>query len=244
MAAILSDDFSLDDRRHAVNAGVRLGRITETENLKAMADLVGDVKLTCKTIATRGDRLALRRLRFSEQDRQREAFYNEMVGIVEINADNRLSSHVVFAPDDIDAAFEELDARYLAGEAAPYAGVWHSVTDTLGEANRHELGPIMSGLTYIDHRRVSFGSNNFGRAVPELWTLVPNARYRVTAIHALDAHGTVATLVIEGTDSRGNELQWPRIVLLAPDDSRMEVYEEDDLDAALATFEELSRPAR
>ena len=67
---------------------------------------------------------------------------------------------------------------------------------------------------------------------------MPDARYRVTAVHALDAHGTVASLVIEGTDSSGHELQWSRIVALLPGEPRMEVYEEDDLDAALARFEE------
>jgi class 3 adenylate cyclase len=242
MAEILSDDFSLDDRRQAVNAGVRQGRDTEIENLKAMADLAGSGNLTCNTIATRGDRLALRRLRFSEQERQRDAFYNEMVGVVEINADNRLSSHVVF--DDLDAAFAELDARYLAGEAASYAGVWQSAIDVLGEANRHEPGPILTGLTYVDHRRISFGSGDFAQAVEELWPLVPDARYRLTAVHALDVHGIVASLVIEGTDSHGYDLQWSRIALLVPDEPRMEVFEDDDLDTALATFEQLSRPAR
>ncbi len=33
-------------------------------------------------------------------------------------------ARVVFDPDDFDAAYEELEARYLAGEAAPYAHVW------------------------------------------------------------------------------------------------------------------------
>ena len=40
--------------------------------------------------------------------------------IVEIDADNRIAARVVFDLDDIDAAFEELDARYLAGEAAAH----------------------------------------------------------------------------------------------------------------------------
>ena len=39
--------------------------------------------------------------------------------IVEIDADERIAAMVVFDLDDFDAAFAELDARYLAGEAAP-----------------------------------------------------------------------------------------------------------------------------
>ena len=33
-------------------------------------------------------------------------------------------AYVAFDLDGLDAAFEELDARYLAGEAAPYARTW------------------------------------------------------------------------------------------------------------------------
>ena len=47
-----------------------------------------------------------------------------MLGIIEIDADMRIAATVVFDPDDIDAAFEELDARYLAGEAAAHAHTW------------------------------------------------------------------------------------------------------------------------
>ena len=50
-----------------------------------------------------------------------EAFHTEALGIVEIDADERIAARVAFDPDDIDAAFAELDARYLAGEAAAHA---------------------------------------------------------------------------------------------------------------------------
>ena len=48
----------------------------------------------------------------------------ELLNIVEIDADERIAAHVVFDPDDIDAAIAELDARYLAGEAAAHAHTW------------------------------------------------------------------------------------------------------------------------
>ena len=53
-----------------------------------------------------------------------DAFHTEMLGIVEINADSRMAARVLFDLEDIDAAFEELDARYLAGEAAAHAHTW------------------------------------------------------------------------------------------------------------------------
>ena len=48
-----------------------------------------------------------------------EAFHTEVLDVVEIDADERIAALVVFDLDDIDAAFAELDARYLAGEARP-----------------------------------------------------------------------------------------------------------------------------
>ena len=47
-----------------------------------------------------------------------------MLGVVEIDADERIAAVVVFDLDDIDAAIAELDARYLAGEAAAHAHTW------------------------------------------------------------------------------------------------------------------------
>ena len=90
--------------------------------------------------------------------------------------------------------------------------------EIVSEVNRHEPGQMIKVLAYTDHRRVPFAPGDFGRAVEELWTIVPDARYTINAVHALDAHGSVANLVIEGTDAHGNELQWARTILLVSDE--------------------------
>ena len=100
-------------------------------------------------MATRGERLALMRARFSDRDRGPEAFLTEVLGIVEIDADERIVAVVTFDLDDIDAAFEELDARYLAGEAAAHAHTWSVIAGAYAAFNRHEL-PATRGL---GHRR-------------------------------------------------------------------------------------------
>ncbi|SPM31843.1 hypothetical protein MTAB308_5368 [Mycobacterium terramassiliense] len=243
MAEMLAEGFSNEDRRRMVGGGVRHGRSAQIEDMRAIADLFS-TKVTPTTIATRGAHLALMRLRFSASDHGPEAFLLEADGVVEINGDKRIVAVVFFDVDDTDAAFAELDARYLAGDAAPYARAWRLGLDTIAELNRHERGPLTEQLAYADHRRVPFASGEeFGRGVEELWELVPDARYRVKTAHALAAHGNVVTLVIEGTDAHGNQLQWGRIIVFACDEPRVEVYEEDDVDAALARFEEL-RPHR
>nr|WP_082929738.1 BTAD domain-containing putative transcriptional regulator [Mycobacterium sp. 1164966.3] len=245
MAAMTADDFSSDDRRCVVGAGIQLGRDADVDNMRAWAD-VGVRKMTFAVIAVRGEHLFLGRTRFLGAEQGSDAFHSEVLGIVEVDAKNRIVARVVFDPDDFEAAIAELDARYIAGEAAPYASVWKRTLDIICELNRHELGPTIEQLAYVDHRRVPFADGDFRRAIEELLRLVPDARYRTTKVHALDAHGTVVKFVIEGTDIRGNELQWPRTLLLyvGRGETRLEVYEEEDVDAALARFEELRPPVR
>jgi DNA-binding SARP family transcriptional activator len=241
LAKVLADDICVDDRRRVANAGIRHGRDAEIANLQAAAD-VGIRYLTDVVIAARGERLILTRTSGGEGGSGE--FVNDVLGVVEINSHNQIAAIVVFDPDDFDAAIAELDARYLAGEAAAHAHVLQPVIDAVGELNRHKRGPMLGRLAFADHRRVPFGSaENYGRAIEELWTLVPDARYWTKVVHALDAHGLVSTLVIEGTDAHGNELHWGRTFLFLSDGPRAEVYEEDDVDTALTRFEELRPPA-
>ncbi|OBF93265.1 hypothetical protein A5791_12825 [Mycobacterium sp. 852002-51163_SCH5372311] len=236
---LFADDLQIDDRRRGLR---RQGgdRATELANMRAIAD-IGVKTMASHVLAIRGERLALTRTVFSGRDDRPEAFRNELLRIAEIDTDGLIVAMIAFDLDDLEAAYEELEARYLAGEAAPYARVWQIGMETLGELNRHEPGRMIAELVYTDHRHVPFAPGDFGRAVEELWALIPDARYRTPAVYALDTHGMVAKFVIEGTDVHGNELQWPRVLLLyvGRDETRLDVYEEDDVDAALARFEEL-----
>ena len=75
--------------------------------------------------------------------------------VVEIDADDRIAASVVFDPDDIDAAFAELDARYLAGEAAAHAHTWSVIARAYAALNRRELPATTPDWVNVDHRRVT-----------------------------------------------------------------------------------------
>ena len=90
--------------------------------MRAVAE-VGFEGLTSTVIATRGQHLLIL-VRSSVRDPAPDEFAAEMLSIIEIDTDNRITAAVIFGGDDIDAAFEELDARYLAGEAAAHAHTW------------------------------------------------------------------------------------------------------------------------
>ena len=86
MAELLADDISTDDRRRVVSAGVRHGRDADIANMRAIAD-IGVTNVTVTVIATRGERLALTRVRSSDRDQRPEEFHIEVLSIVEIDAD-------------------------------------------------------------------------------------------------------------------------------------------------------------
>ena len=121
-----------------VNAGVRQDRDAEIKDFRSAADL-GVTHATSNTIATRGERLALTRCRYSHSDEDSEAFRADLLGIIEINADGRIEAWATFDLEDFDAAIAELDARYLAGEAAVHARTWSVIGRRYAAFNRHEL---------------------------------------------------------------------------------------------------------
>ena len=57
-------------------------------------------------------------------------------GVVEINSHNQIAAIVVFDLDDFDAAIAELDARYVAGEAAAHAHTWSVITQSYAALNQ------------------------------------------------------------------------------------------------------------
>ena len=150
-AEILADNSFVDDRRRVVNIGVWDGRDVVINNLRALADAVANV--TLNVLAIRGERLALFRINAPNGGLQQGDFGVEMLGIVELDTDEQIAAHVLFDPDDIDAAFEELDARYLAGEAAAHAQTWTIIFRSLRHVQPARTSATTKDWTNTDHRR-------------------------------------------------------------------------------------------
>ncbi|BBY42410.1 hypothetical protein MCEL_07050 [Mycolicibacterium celeriflavum] len=245
MAEMLADDFSTDDRRRVVNAGIRRGRDAEIADLRAIAD-VGTEAITSTAIATRGERLVLCCMRSSAGE-QPEAFHVEALDILDVDADERIAAHIVFDLDDMDAAFEELDRRYLAGEAAAHAHTWSLVAFGYARLNRHELPPTASDWVTIDHRHGrAFPPGEMAEYILATWDVAPDMKIHVEAVHRLSNLGAVVTHAAYGTSHEGFDAEWREVVLLMFDGdvvSHTEMFDEADLDAALARFDELGRRA-
>ena len=244
MADILADDFTNDDRRRVVGAGLRHGRDREMADMRTVADLWA-TNVTSTVIATRAKHLALLRLCFLGHEQGPERFLTELFTIIEINADEHVVSVVSFDLDDIDAVFEELDARYLAGEAADHARTWSVIAETYAAYNRHELPA--EDWRIIDHRTVvGVPSESAAEIISSVWDLAPDLSVRIEAVHRLSGVGAVITLKAYGTSTEGFAAEWRMIQLPIVEGDRhvsCEVFDEADLDVALARFEELQPQA-
>jgi hypothetical protein len=243
MAEILAENFWSDDRRRVVGAGVRRGRDAEITDMRAIADLGLTNARRTVVLATRGERLILSRVRFSGHDHGPEAFVTEILGIVETDADNRIAATVVFDPDDIDAAFEELDARYLAGEAAPYSHTWSVVASAYAALNRHELPATTPDWVNIDRQRLALiETGDMYTHVRAAWEVLPDWCIRVVAVDRLTEFGAVATWAAEGTSQEGFETESQGIAVLTLEGDLIkgfELFDEEDVEAAVARFDEL-----
>jgi hypothetical protein len=240
MAEILADNSSVEDRRRVVNIGVWQGRDALIANFRALAHAVAGV--TSTAIAVRGERLALTRICAPNRDPQQGDFAVEMLGIAELDTDGRLAAHVLFDPDDIDAAFEELDRRYVAGEAAPHAQTWLVVERECAAFNRHEVAA--ADYITVDHRPMPI-IEAYSQAALWVWDVTPDFGIHIEAVHRLSGLGAVATYQANGTSPDGFDGEWRIILLLTVEGdriSRCEVFDEADLDAALARFDELDQP--
>nr|WP_235674798.1 BTAD domain-containing putative transcriptional regulator [Mycolicibacterium pulveris] len=244
MCQIFADNFLLDDRRRTVNAGVRHGPHAEIEDLQAAAE-VGFTDMAMATIATSGPRLALARVHWSRQDDHSEAFHNEWLGVLEIDTDERLHALVMFHLTDIDAAFEELDSRYLTSEALQYAQVWSTIVASYSAVNDHRFPDVTSDWVNVDHRRgaIAVAPGDLMSIAEATWQLYPDAKAYIESVHRLNGIGAVLTHVAYATSTHGFEAEWREIVVSTVDGNaigRSERFDETDLDAAIAKFDELS----
>ena len=76
------------------------------------------------------------------------------------------------------------------------------------------------------------------------WEMAPDLKARVETVHRLTDVGVVVTDIARGTSTEGFDAEWHEVNLLIIEGdriSRCELFDEADLDAALARFDELNR---
>jgi hypothetical protein len=83
--------------------------------------------------------------------------------ILEVDDTGRAVGTVAFDPDDLDAAYTELDERYTAGEKLPYARAWATWQCLTQSLAAHDWGEqwasvVVPDFVLEDHRPLGWGT--------------------------------------------------------------------------------------
>jgi DNA-binding SARP family transcriptional activator len=242
IAAVLAPEHIYEERRGFVQR--------ETPGLEFLQPFLNldEAQWHFELLATRGERLALTKVRIVLRDGHSGESEGGALTIHELNEHDQLSRAVLFEPDAFDAAFDELDARYVAQGGADYGGLRRAHARRDWDAFARSYEP---DATIIDHRR-----GGWGRDVPIERIIEVHAATaalaedtRIHTRHEIARSGRVGLLEQAQVGSReGGAFELPHYTVFVANEqgrvSRFELFDVEDFDAAQACFDELaSEPA-
>ncbi len=243
--AALAPGFRQIDRRG--RSYVELDRAQHLERTRAIFDLRSS-RLASEVIATRGERLALARLRV-EGTNGAPPSEAESLGIVEVDEHGDGIVLVRLDRDDLDAAYAELHERYGAGEAvASHAAIatMQAFSRAVTARDWTTLAALFAaGFEARDH-------GPLGRVVLDGPGLVATMRSLVDDFaqdadfrldHVWTAGRTVFSVVTWRGTRDGGAFESPRAVVVEMDAGGLlrsfDFYALDQMDEARARFDEL-----
>ncbi|MEX2538614.1 MAG: nuclear transport factor 2 family protein [Actinomycetota bacterium] len=249
--ALLSEAAISEDRRAGLKA-VFEGREAFIGNLKAVAELPGTVQGTQKVLATRGERLALVSTHWSTTDNP-ASFHVEFLVLGELDEDGRFDRALLFDASDLDAALAELEDRFMAGEGAAFVPTLEYGTRFFEALNKMDLQVIRELMTddcaFVDHRPASFGElsgHDYIDSLAAMSDLIATMRYTSRRFVRLTEDAALIEVLAEGATTDGSPIRQVFFGFSMFRDgqaTRIEMFDESDIDAAVARFEKLLRPA-
>jgi hypothetical protein len=198
-------------------------------------------------IGTLGERILLQHLVWTSgpEDGRLE---NPRISLLEVDADGRLQAVILFDPEDRAAAFEEAEARFIAGEAATVGGQ-ASVAALNGALARQDWSALRESLTdgfeMRDFRTLGHGVLTRDAHVDSMRVLATlGSRVRVEHLRLLawNRHGRVSVVRTAGLNEVGGEFEILALGVLISEGDRvalLERYDLADAERALARFEAL-----
>jgi class 3 adenylate cyclase len=143
-------------------------------------------KRSSRTLATRGERLALLRVRLEGSDDSVGPSDVEWLQVLEVDERGERLAAVAFDVEDLEAAYAELDARYAAGEARSQrrASLTTAFQRAFAERDWEALRALLApDLVVEDHRPLGWetlhGPDAYLHALRSLVELSPDVRLRV-----------------------------------------------------------------
>jgi hypothetical protein len=236
-----ADVYTMDDRRQLT--GLPLTREHAIATLRLMFEGTGSYEER-ESIATRGNSLALQRTTFQVSDPEATVV---VLAITEVDGAGRFRRSVIFDPDDLDAAFSELDRMFLAGEGADHGealALGASVLEALARLDTAALRRLFAPhFSARDHRAVvgvpSLDGDEWLAEFNAASELYGPSTARVDHITDLSTTGGLWALSSTGTLSDGG--QWDLKLLLALRVAgrqvvALDIFDEHDVDDARAVL--------
>jgi hypothetical protein len=245
LVALYVPEHVLDDRRSLVRT--RVEGEAYFANLRRMFHALREMSI--QLLATRGDRLALFRQKLISVSGDAGPAEFEFLNVCEVDATGRRVALVTFDLSDLDAAYAELDERYAAGEAAPYARMWEAAQRIvrLVAARDWDQSTAVFADDFIeeDHRLLGWGTRSGDEFLAQLRVMVelaPDVTLRLDHYLAINHRGVLRIARWVGSRDGGPfEIPIVSVILPGPDGRirRLHAYDLDQLDAARARFAEL-----
>jgi hypothetical protein len=233
----------LDDRR----SFVQLRSDAEGSAASLRMGMRSGNTYTAELVATRGERLALFRSVVGVPDGSPGGPAEiERLLLAEVDGEGLRTETVFFDLDDLDAAHDELDARYAAGEAAAFATRIARFREAAVDRRVFGSARTAPDFVLIDHR--TFGYPPMGRDevaahhVDEMLGLAPDVRWRLEHLRVC-ARATLLVTTTRGNTVEGVEFETPivHVVEHTPSEhlARWDTYDLDQIELARKRFAEL-----
>jgi hypothetical protein len=243
--AAVTDDFVFDDRckRSLVTGGVE----EWVRSLEFLREQARGTRPASRLLATGGERIALSQVLWSGGPSEGR-FEIEHYVLSEVDESGLIKRLVLFDPDDRPAAHDELFRRYVEHGAG---GMPPGQIEFYRGWNAHDMNRILSGVTddlVLDDRRPTGmglveGADAYKRSVEAIYELIPDARIDPLYDAAVTEDGRVSAIYRYGHNSEGGAVEsFLAVILLYREGkiSRLEFFEIEQLDEAVARFEELT----
>lgn len=131
----------------------------------------------------------------------------EALNLGSLDNDELISWFAIFDPEDIDSAFDELHARWIASGEVDHPEVIESMRQVIECANRQDwdtLAARESGATFVNHRQLGTGDKigDHWTSLRAMASLIPDIRVDVADIPKHSAKGSSSALSSEARRPR------------------------------------------
>jgi hypothetical protein len=216
-----------------------------------------DVHWERQLVATAGNRVDIERVLWTggvadnRDDRPHPygPFEVEHLWLAEVDEHGRIVATVGYDGDDLRVAQRDACARWFAVDpvAAEVVGPGLALTEAILDRDRARVRAVLADDVVVhDHRPARLdvieGAAAYVESIAAWWDLAPELHLYTPSWLAIEPHGSVSFARASGTLSEGGTFEGPMVALAIVADgriTRMEMWDVEHLDAALARFAEL-----